>query len=262
MTSFLEIKVPPELFLDIGGHLAFFDKKALALTSRKCYALLGSFKCPDRLSWMVYLCIPVKWNPTLVKPMLCSPPIWNRWFSPRKELQSFHKQSRAHLSQAVIMNELHGLDERMYKYCGSLQPRQDWTYDSHSLATLYSSRVSNKAYYWDGTLDVVFYEPLMNNYFHEKELPVSMLAYFYIEKLDEVAQKMIHYDSRSTKGPWHILHKRLDQRLKKLRYNELQGQQRLESAEVETLWDPEEEPDRWGDLEVDFDAVEVETEES
>lgn len=69
---------------------------------------------------------------------------------------------------------------------------------------------------------------------------------------------MIYYDSRSTKGPWHILHKRLDQRLKKLRYNELQKQQRLESAEVETLCDPQEKPDRWGDSEVDFDAVKVE----
>ncbi|KAL8706319.1 MAG: hypothetical protein Q9201_000638 [Fulgogasparrea decipioides] len=52
--SLLE-SVPPEVFTCISEHLAFFDKKALASTSRRVYDLMGHLVTPDRFAWRVHV---------------------------------------------------------------------------------------------------------------------------------------------------------------------------------------------------------------
>ena len=54
-TSCLE-KLPVEIFRQITSYLAFFDKKALQVTSKQCYLLAGSFICPDLLLWQLHCC--------------------------------------------------------------------------------------------------------------------------------------------------------------------------------------------------------------
>ena len=54
-TSHLE-KLPVELFRQITSYLAFFDKKALQVTSKQCYLLAGPFTCPDLLLWQLHCC--------------------------------------------------------------------------------------------------------------------------------------------------------------------------------------------------------------
>ena len=252
MTSLLETKLPPELFLDISEHLAFFDKKALALTSKKCCALLGSIKCPNRLSWMVYLCVLMKWYPAYEKPILSSLSIWNQYLAPRNALYWFHQRSKIYLSHATISLELCELDERMHIYCGSLEPKQFWAMES----SFDIAPVSRKAFYREGPFD----EPLMNSYFYDLEFPVSTLACYYIEKLDGVAQDMLKYSSKAEKGAWIKLHVRLAQSLECIKDNELKRHRRQELVRVDTLRDPDEGSDySWGGSEVDFDAVEHQT---
>ena len=53
--SLLE-QLPIELFRQITSYLAFFDKKALQATSKKCYTLTGPFMCPHILLWMLHCC--------------------------------------------------------------------------------------------------------------------------------------------------------------------------------------------------------------
>ncbi|KAL8681407.1 MAG: hypothetical protein Q9186_002482 [Xanthomendoza sp. 1 TL-2023] len=48
--------LPPEIFLSISIHLAFFDKKALASTSHRIYSLMGPLYPPDRFSWRLHMC--------------------------------------------------------------------------------------------------------------------------------------------------------------------------------------------------------------
>ncbi|KAL8738827.1 MAG: hypothetical protein Q9181_000431 [Wetmoreana brouardii] len=52
--SLLE-SVPPEVFTCITEHLAFFDNKALASTSRRVYDLMGHLVPPDRFAWRVHV---------------------------------------------------------------------------------------------------------------------------------------------------------------------------------------------------------------
>ncbi|KAL8953928.1 MAG: hypothetical protein Q9222_000215 [Ikaeria aurantiellina] len=49
-------RLPPEIIDLIAGNLAFFDKKALASTSRRIYGMLEAVKPPDRFSWRLHLC--------------------------------------------------------------------------------------------------------------------------------------------------------------------------------------------------------------
>ena len=54
-TSCLE-NLPVELFRQVTSYLAFFDKKALQVTSKQCYLLAGPFTCPDLLLWKLHCC--------------------------------------------------------------------------------------------------------------------------------------------------------------------------------------------------------------
>ena len=54
-TSCLE-KLPVELFRQVTSYLAFFDKKAIQITSKQCYLLAGPFTCPDLLLWKLHCC--------------------------------------------------------------------------------------------------------------------------------------------------------------------------------------------------------------
>lgn len=47
-------RLPPEIVIAIATHLAFWDKRALASTSRRIYHLLGSVGPPDRFSWRIH----------------------------------------------------------------------------------------------------------------------------------------------------------------------------------------------------------------
>ena len=49
-------QLPVELFRQITSYLAFFDKKAIQVTSKKCYTLTGPFMCPHILLWMLHCC--------------------------------------------------------------------------------------------------------------------------------------------------------------------------------------------------------------
>lgn len=49
-------KLPTEIFQQIIGYLAFIDKKALSLASRRCHALVGQIECPDKVSWIIHVC--------------------------------------------------------------------------------------------------------------------------------------------------------------------------------------------------------------
>ena len=49
-------KLPVEIFRQITSYLAFFDKKALQVTSKQCYLLASSFTCPDPLLWHFHCC--------------------------------------------------------------------------------------------------------------------------------------------------------------------------------------------------------------
>ena len=61
-------QLPIELFRQITGYLAFFDKKAVQVTSKTCYSLTGPFMCPHVLLWVLHCCrsvIPSGPNSTL-----------------------------------------------------------------------------------------------------------------------------------------------------------------------------------------------------
>ena len=47
--------LPVELFRGIASYLSFLDRKALSITSQKCNAMTGVYKCPDPLTWLIYL---------------------------------------------------------------------------------------------------------------------------------------------------------------------------------------------------------------
>ena len=49
-------QLPIELFRQITSYLAFFDKKAIQITSKQCYTLTGPFMCPHILLWMLHCC--------------------------------------------------------------------------------------------------------------------------------------------------------------------------------------------------------------
>ena len=49
-------RLPIEIFRQITSYLAFFDKKAIQVTSKKCYTLTGPFLCPHILLWMLHCC--------------------------------------------------------------------------------------------------------------------------------------------------------------------------------------------------------------
>ena len=49
-------QLPIELFRQITSYLAFFDKKAIQVTSKKCYTLIGPVMCPHILLWMLHCC--------------------------------------------------------------------------------------------------------------------------------------------------------------------------------------------------------------
>lgn len=49
-------RLPIELFRKVTGYLAFFDKKAVQITSKKCHLLTGPFICPDILLWRLHCC--------------------------------------------------------------------------------------------------------------------------------------------------------------------------------------------------------------
>ena len=49
-------RLPIELFRQITSYLAFFDKKAIQIASKKCYTLTGPFMCPHILLWMLHCC--------------------------------------------------------------------------------------------------------------------------------------------------------------------------------------------------------------
>ena len=51
-------QIPVELFRQVTGYLAFFDKKAVQVTSKACYNLMVNdpFVCPHILLWFLHLC--------------------------------------------------------------------------------------------------------------------------------------------------------------------------------------------------------------
>lgn len=58
--------LPVELFREIASYLTFLDKKALSVASRKSHSMTGQFKCPNQLTWLIYLCrSPVKFHAPL-----------------------------------------------------------------------------------------------------------------------------------------------------------------------------------------------------
>ena len=47
--------LPLELFREVSSYLHFLDKKALSIASKSCKAMTGDLKCPDLLTWFIYL---------------------------------------------------------------------------------------------------------------------------------------------------------------------------------------------------------------
>ena len=65
--------LPVELFRQVTGYLAFFDRKAIQVTSKQCYFLTGHFICPDALLWTLHCCrsgIPCHPNSSIMSDIL------------------------------------------------------------------------------------------------------------------------------------------------------------------------------------------------
>lgn len=66
-------QLPVELFRQVTGYLAFFDKKAVQVTSKQCCSLTGHFICPDVLLWTLHCCrsgIPCHPNSSIMSDIL------------------------------------------------------------------------------------------------------------------------------------------------------------------------------------------------
>ena len=48
--------LPLEVFRGITSYLAFFDKKTLSCVSKQCHISVEVPTCPDRLSWLLFVC--------------------------------------------------------------------------------------------------------------------------------------------------------------------------------------------------------------
>ena len=71
--------LPVELFREVASYLDFLDKKALSIASNKCHTMNQHFRCPDQLTWLIYLCrSPAKFhgplfeNPKVFKDLIVS----------------------------------------------------------------------------------------------------------------------------------------------------------------------------------------------
>lgn len=136
--------LPPEMFQEIGSYLYFFDKKSLAVTSKQCHALLGLVRCPDRLSWIVYVCRSSQTQPYF---------------------QKFP------LNPFTVQAELKALDKRLLQSYGY----RNWHYRKYESDQVPGSTHSSLDF------DEYHYEPLLDDYFRwENHYPKWMLLHFYL----------------------------------------------------------------------------------
>lgn len=181
--------LPPELFREIGTYLAFFDKKSLVATSKACHALLGPVSCPDRLSWIVYVCRS-------------------------SETQPYFQKYPLHPS--TIQAELRALDARLIKmlFYGNWR---HWKYEVDQCW-------SESSLMDDDFCDDDRYEPLLDVYFPmEKFYPKWMLLRFYLARIRSHAQRVTwdsdgsyHRDESVRRLDWLEVAGSCDDRIKKL----------------------------------------------
>ena len=49
-------RLPAELLHEVASYLAFFDRKALSITSKSLHSQSGPLKCPNKSEWIIHLC--------------------------------------------------------------------------------------------------------------------------------------------------------------------------------------------------------------
>jgi hypothetical protein len=151
-------QLPVEVFRGISDYLTFFDVMSLAQASKKCHWLLGPLKCPDRLSWIIYLYVLMNRHQALKRPLLGPPSMWYhlRTLLPGCELHKFYERSRLLFGLQSIEIELHKFDARMHRYCEQTSnPKLRWIWQDFQQLNIAGLPLDNN----------VVDEPLLDDYF-------------------------------------------------------------------------------------------------
>ena len=161
-----------ELFLQIIDYLSFFDKKALAGTSKRCNYAIGPIKCPDRLSWMVHLCI-IRRLPVYERMFKDPWSTWGRIGEFRHTDHMFQRRLKV-LMRDSINSELRTVDEHyttFYTQSHGLSARTGLSWWQHTNPISQAGQSSDT------------YEPLLEVYFPGVGYPESTLAHFHFAQL-------------------------------------------------------------------------------
>ncbi len=122
-------KLPNQILRRIGDHLAFFDKKSLALVSKQCEYRLGDFNCPDKLAWVVFQCLTERHHSALdiFDYELSSKDIEAAVKSIDKELDDYYENSHQWHNGWYFYEEDDSLESEVddFDYKGYLRPYVD-----------------------------------------------------------------------------------------------------------------------------------------